>query len=112
MDILFDSKKFQKECKQQRLLIKRYGEVMAKRIGRRLDDLRAADNLETMRHLPGRCHELIGNRAGSLSLDLEHPYRLIFMPEHDPIPRKIDGGLNWSQVTAVRIIRVEDTHDN
>jgi proteic killer suppression protein len=112
LDIIFDSKKFQKECNQQRLLIKRYGDVMAKRISRRLDDLRAAETLEAMRYIPGRCHELIGNRAGSLSLDLEHPYRLIFEPEHDPLPRKADGGLNWSQVTTIRIIGVEDTHGN
>jgi len=112
LDIVFGSKKFKKECNDQKLLIKSYGEVMAKRIGRRLADLRAADNLETMRYLPGRCHELRGSRAYSLSLDLEHPYRLIFEPEHEPLPRKADGGLNWSQVTVIRIIGVEDTHDN
>jgi len=83
----------------------------AKLIRRRLDDLRAAANLEVMRNLPGRCHELKGDRAGQLSLDLDGPYRLIFCPEHDPVPIKNDGGLDWSQVTTVVMIEVVDTHD-
>ncbi len=66
--------------------------------------------MEELRHLPGRCHELIGNRAGQLSLDLDHPYRLIFEPADEPIPQKDDGGLDWTMVTSVVIIGVEDTH--
>jgi proteic killer suppression protein len=54
---------------------------------------------------------LTGNRARQLSLDLDHPYRLIFEPAHNPIPRKDDGGLDWSKVTAIIIIGVEDTHE-
>jgi len=57
-----------------------------------------------------RCHELKGDRTGQLSLDLDHPYRLIIEPAHDPIPRKPDGGLDWNKVTAVMIVGVEDTH--
>lgn len=51
-----------------------------------------------------------GKRSGQLSVDLDHPYRLIFIPDHDPAPRREDGGLEWSQVTAIKILGVEDTH--
>ena len=81
-----------------------------KRLRQRLDELRAAETLDVVRKLPGRCHELSGARSGELSLDLEHPYRLIFEPAHNPIPKKPDGGLDWSAVKAVRIIEVTDTH--
>ena len=30
--------------------------------------------------------------------------------QNDPIPLKDDGGLDWTQVTKVRILGVEDTH--
>lgn len=40
--------------------------------------MRAAPTLEAMRNLPGRCHELRGNRGGQLSIDLDGPYRLLF----------------------------------
>ncbi len=111
MDIVFRSVKFEQECNNQRLLEKNQGKIRAKRIRQRLDSLRAANVLEDMRNLPGRCHELLHDRAGQLSLDLDHPYRLIFEPVDDPIPVKTDGGLDWSKITAVRIIGVEDTHE-
>ncbi|MBD1925139.1 killer suppression protein [Trichocoleus sp. FACHB-90] len=111
MDIVFKNSKFEKECNNHRLLEKKQGTDRAKRIRRRLDDLRAAVVLEDMRPLPGRCHELLHNYSGHLSLDLDHPYRLIFEPADEPIPTKIDGGIDWTKVTAVRIIGVEDTHE-
>lgn len=55
--------------------------------------------------------ELLHDRTGQLSLDLDHPYRLIFVPAHEPIPVKSDGGLDWKQVTAIKILGVEDTHE-
>jgi proteic killer suppression protein len=54
---------------------------------------------------------LTGDRRGQLSLDLVHPYRLIIEPADDPVPCKADGGLDWSRVTAIRVLGVEDTHD-
>lgn len=111
MDIVFKYKKFKEECNDQRLLEKRYGQKRARRIRQRLDDLRATELLEDMRNLPGRCHELLHNRAGQLSLDLDHPYRLIFEPASEPIPTRSDGGIDWNKVTAVRILGVEDTHE-
>ena len=111
MDIVFKNNKFEEECNNQRLLEKRHGQERAKRIRRRLDDLRAAKILEDMRNLPGRCHELLHNRSGQLSLDLDHPHRLIFEPADEPIPKKPDGGIDWTKVTAVMILGVEDTHE-
>lgn len=111
MDITFKIKKFHKICKSDVELLKAYGKNCARRIRARLDDLQAAQNLEVLRTLPGRCHELKGNKKNQLSLDLEHPLRLIFEPSNQDIQRKEDGGLDWSSVNAVEIIGVEDTHD-
>jgi len=110
LDILFSSDKLKSLYNNRRKLIKKHGADRASRIGKRLDDLRAADTLEDMRSLPGRCHELKGNRTGQFSLDLDHPYRLIFTPVHDPIPRKTDGGWDWTQINTIKILGVEDTH--
>lgn len=110
MDILFSTGKLRKLCNDQKALRKEHGKRQADLVRRRLDDLEAAERLEVMRHMVGRCHELTGDRAGQLSLDLVHPDRLIFEPADEPVPRKEDGGLDWSRVVAVRIIGVEDTH--
>lgn len=111
MDIVFASGKLRDLLNDDKELKKRYGKDGAKYIRRRLDDLHAAENLEDMRSLPGRCHELKGDRQGQLALDLHKGYRLMFEPEHDPVPAKPDGGLDWKRVTAVRILSVEDYHD-
>ncbi len=111
MEITFKNKKLQKNFNTSKELIKAYGTNRARKIKARLDDLLNAPNLETMKHLPGRCHELQGDKKGQLSLDVEHPYRLLFEPSNEDIQRKPDGGLDWNSVTAVIIVSVEDTHD-
>ncbi len=110
MEISFDNKRLAKVFRTQKALVKKYGPQGARRVRQRLDDLQAAENLAMMRSLPGRCHELKGNRKGQFALDLVHPYRLIFEPDHQPVPSKEDGGINWTAVTAIHIIAVEDYH--
>jgi len=111
MDIIFKSKKLEKLFNTEVELQKKYGKNCARKIRSRLDDLHAAKTLENLRTLPGRCHELNGNKSNQLSLDLEHPLRLIFEPSNQDIQRKEDGGLDWSLVNAIKILGVEDTHD-
>ena len=110
LDISFRTKKLRKQCTDAKRMPSAFGPIQARRLRQRLDDLRAAENLEVMRTLPGRCHELKAKRSRQLSMDLEHPYRLIFEPAHDPMPERDDGGLDWSSVTAIRILEVVDTH--
>ncbi|RJP58932.1 MAG: killer suppression protein [Deltaproteobacteria bacterium] len=112
MVILFKTVKLEKECNNKNLLVKRFGARRANLLKRRLNELQAADTLDLLRCLPqARCHELKGNRKGQLSVDLDHPFRLIFEPADNPIPKKKDGGLDWTKVTKIRVIGVEDTHE-
>ena len=111
MDIQFKSRKLEKEANNRSLCRKAHGQVRATRLASRLDAIRAAGCLEDLRNAPGRLHELTMNRKGQLSLDLDHPYRLIVTPNHDPIPMRPEGGMDWSKVTAVTILGIEDTHE-
>ena len=111
MIITYQDPDFREQCNNDRLLKRHQGEVRAKKIRLRLDDLAAADNLEAMRFLPGKCHELKGDRHGQLSLDVGHPFRLIFVPADDPQCLKPDGGIDWMNVRIIKIIGVEDYHD-
>jgi proteic killer suppression protein len=76
----------------------------------RLEELSACENLEIMNYLPQARCQLIQDRKGQLSVDLEHPYRLIFIPE-PPFSSLSAGGLDRSSVKKIKIISVEDTHD-
>jgi plasmid maintenance system killer protein len=111
VEITFQNTKDQSLFNSEKELKREYGEVCAKKIRRRLDDLQAAPTLENMRNLPGRCHELKGDMKFQLSLDVEHPLRLIFMPVGNGFKFKDDGGLDWKTVTEVQIIGVVDTHE-
>ena len=114
MNISFKNKKLAKYFNERAQLEKIHGTKRARKIRIRLTELRAAESLMDFwppKSGPSRCHELTqGQRKGRLSVDLDHPYRLIFVPDHNPVPKREDGGLDWSQVTAVKILGVEDTH--
>lgn len=111
MDILFRTSKLEKLCNNKAYRESECGAKRAKLLGRRLDDLRAAECLADISRLPpARCHELRGDRDGQISIDLDHPYRLLFVVANEPVPLRPDGGLNWNGVTAIKITGVEDTH--
>ena len=111
MEITFKNSKLQKIFNSNDELAKKYGRECARKIRARLDDLHAAADLEAFRTLPGRCHELKGDKKWHLSLDLKHPLRLIFEPSNQEICKKEDGGMDWKLIDAVKIIDIEDTHD-
>ena len=111
VEIVFRTSKLRKQCTDDREAQRTWGSEQARRLKQRLDDLDAAANLGVLRRLPGRAHELKGNRADQISLDLKHPYRLIVESANNPVPRKSDGGLDWDAVTAVRVLEITDTHD-
>lgn len=90
---------------------KHLGPKGARKLQQRLMELSAAESLADISHLPPpRCHELTGGRAGQFSVDLEHPYRLLFIPAHDPLPHREDGGIDRGKVTEIEVIAIEDTH--
>jgi plasmid maintenance system killer protein len=112
MDVTFRTAKLKKECEVHRNAVRKHGQRMADLIRRRLGELKGAEALEAMRNITGaRCHELRANRSGQLSVDLEHPYRLIVEPAEPELSRKDDGGLDWEKVTGVIIVGIEDTHE-
>ena len=43
-------------------------------------------------------------------LSVFNPYRLVFRANHDPLPRKADGGIDTEKVTAITIVDVIDYH--
>lgn len=113
MELRFASRKLEKECNDGRLLVRKHGQRRADLLKNRLAVLEAAASLADLGppyRGPYRCHELKGNRAGQLSIDLDHPYRLIIAPDHVPMPSIEAGGLDWRKVTRIIIVEVVDTH--
>lgn len=111
MDILFGTGRLQRVFNSERSLTRRYGARMSRVIQVRMAVLNSARNLAQVPATPpDRRHALRGDRAGQYAVDLAHPYRLIFEPNHDPVPRLPDGGVNLEEVTSIIIIEVVDYH--
>jgi proteic killer suppression protein len=113
MEITFINKKLQKQLSEESTLVRIHGMPRAKKLKLVLAKLWAAPNLAVFAppmSPPHRVHELTGNLQGQLSIDLDDPYRLLFLPNHNPLPLRTEGGLAWSKVTAIKIVGIEDTH--
>ncbi len=111
MELYYENRALQKACTSEKHMKRKWGQVTAEILKRRLGELENAPLLEDMRGLPAaNCHELSGDRKGQLAVNLDQPRRLVFRPNHDPIPLKPDGGLDWSAVTSVVIQEVVDYH--
>jgi len=93
-------------------MLKQLGAKQAAKFQQRLMELGAAEVLSDISHLPPvRCHQLSsGKDAGTFSVDLNHPYRLLFIPADDPLPLCEDGGIDTTKVREIEITEIRNTH--
>ncbi len=111
VEITFRTRKLARTFNSQRELQRAYGRRMAQRIMSRLAVLNSARTLADVPSTrPERCHPLRGEREGQYAVDLVHPQRLVFKPNHEPVPRKDDGGVDLEKITSIIIIEVVDYH--
>ena len=84
---------------------------MALKLQQRMMELSAAQCLDDVSKLPpARCHQLKGNRSGQFSVDLDHPYRLIFIPIRNPESEENGSSLDLAEIVEIEIIDIIDTH--
>jgi proteic killer suppression protein len=111
VEIGFSNRRLAKTFSSEKSLIREFGDRIARAVGNRLSVLEHVESLaQVPAGPPERCHALGQNRQGQYAVDLVQPYRLIFEPNHDPMPMHAAGGVDISRVTAVTIIEVIDYH--
>lgn len=111
MEILFKSKGLAKAFSSQKALCRKYGAENGKVIMNRMAVLVAAPNLAKVSNLPPeKRHELEGDRKGTFAVWLKYPFRLVFEPYHNPLPKMPNGGLDLDRISSVMILSVEDYH--
>ena len=110
MNFRYATRKLEKSV-DQRNIRKNFGDQCARKIVQRLSEIMSASNLAELGILPGpRCHELKGGRSGHFAVDIKHPMRLVFKPDHDAPPLKDDGGIDWSKIENIIITEIKDYH--
>src|SRR5262245_9082445 len=110
MRFAFVSKKLERQLSDAKAMVRAFGQ-RAKPLQRRLDTLKQVHCLaDVPKGPPDRCHQLSADRDERFAVDLTRNWRLEFEPDHVPIPRKPDGGINEQEVTAIRLLGVVDYH--
>jgi len=114
MEIYVRDRKLKAALEDEAICKRHYGMDMTKKLTLRLTALRAADSLADFwppMSGPERCHELKGDLTGTFSIDVKQPYRLLFVPiEPEPKKHHSDEQQRWKSITAIDILRIEDTH--
>lgn len=119
MQLRIADKKLKRALEDDRECRKRFGLAMAKKIRLRMDALSAADSLGDFwppYSGPERCHELDADLAGTFSMDVKQPYRLLFKPvevaatESKGQQGTENGKEHWLAIRSVEILSIEDTH--
>lgn len=84
---------------------------MAKKVNQRMKELSASPTLAVLMTLPApNCHELKGKKKGQFAVNISGNYRLIFEPDHDPVPVKDDNSIDCIRITDILVLGTEDYH--
>lgn len=111
MNLRFKTRKFEKAANAESLGNREWGPRRAAKVRQRLVELKAANTLADMGTLPpARCHQLREDLDEQFAVDISGNERMVFEIDHNPIPRRPDKGIDLAQVTAIKILRVEDYH--
>ena len=106
MQVVYADKELARCAGDKAYAVRKMGQRRADAYLERIIDLQGAVVLEDLKSLPGRYHELIGDRAGQWACDLDHPYRLIFKPVMNS-----DGNVIGLVVeNTVSILEIVDYH--
>lgn len=110
MELLFKSRALGRACTEERESDRLWGAECARIVRLRLVQLAAAETLFAIAALHrARLRALSGPRDGQFAVDAIPPARLILEPWHDPVPTLGDGRVDKAQITAVRVLAVEDS---
>ena len=110
MQINYQTRKLCKLCENSQHAVKKLGVDSAHKLRSRISDIEAASNVRDLPPL-GDPHPLVGDRRGQFAIKLADGARLVFCPDHNPVPTNDGGGIDWTQVTAVTIVFIGDYHD-
>ena len=83
------------------------GTRVAEVLKRRLADIRAATSVEDL--VAGRPRELAGSDPHMI-VDLSDGYYIVFGANHPNNPMTESGDLDWTRVSRVKILRIENDH--
>lgn len=112
MRIIIPDERLRKLLNLEGRMKAKMGAQTRKKIMLRMQQLLTCNVLDDMRHYPPAHIEELRHYPGKhyFTVRLEGPERIVFEPANDPVPLLAGGNVDWTQVTAIRILEVGDPH--
>jgi proteic killer suppression protein len=107
LEFAFATQGLRKLCLNAQAAERKLGKAVAALLRHRLSDLRAAENVNDVpigKPVPMQT-------KGELGVDLGE-YSLIFRANHDPVPRSSTKDTDWSRVSRIQFLRIEEKRKN
>ncbi len=104
MELAFSTKALRAVCESEERALRELGVDLASILKRRLADLRAAANATDL--LAGNPRPAPHSKE-ELMLDLADGFNLFLTANHAAIPRLRSGDIDWSNVSRVKLLRIE-----
>jgi hypothetical protein len=104
LELAFSTKALRAVCENEERAVRRLGVDCANALKRRLADLRAAANASDL--IAGNLRRAPGSKE-ELMLDLADGYAVILAVNHATVPRVDSGVIDWSNVSRIRLLRIE-----
>lgn len=113
MNITYRTNKIQRLLNSKAKLEKAFDNNVARRLMTGRELLEASPTLaDVPPGPPYRRHQLGQDRDEQFAIDAtkNSGVRIVFVPDHDPVPRKVDGGIDLDKVTNIKIIEVGNVY--
>lgn len=109
MEIAFESQVLRSTCEHEDEAANELGPEVAEMLKRRLADIRAATSIADL--VVGRPRIVVDVSGEQLVVDLTKGYEIAFAPNHPKNPLSEAGGLDWSKVRRLRLLRIGRRND-
>ena len=109
MDLTFKSSRLQRLLESQKSIKRMFGSRSERVIMRQMALLNSAESMQDVFSGIGGWHELEADRKGQCAGNAGGGKRIIVKP-NPPVPKKQDGGTDWTKVKSVQVVEVEDYH--
>ncbi len=112
MEIIFGTTRLKKLLESEKELVRKYGTKEANALMRCLTHLEGAERLCDVPTMPPTSlHPLDKDRKGQFAVGhKKRKNRIVFVPDHNPLPTINDEKLDKKKVTKIKILEVKDYH--
>ena len=105
LELAFDTKLIRTTCENEDSAREQYGLEVSTKLKARLADFRAFKHVSEL--IAGDPQEIKSNPHPVYKVELCDGYRIVFCANHVEPPSSKDGEIMWSQVSRIKILKID-----